>query len=308
MRDFRFSFNISGFGDRDAFIERCRAGERYGYDAMYAPDHLGAGAPFPLLVAAAEATSRMRVGTLVLNAEFWNAALLAREVATTDILTDGRLDLGLGAGHMKWEFDAAGVPWRPLGTRIDGLATMIADLERLFSTDFEDLPPGRAALHPVQRTGFNGSGPPLIIGGTGDRILRLAATHADVVGVAGLFQVKGAAPGKFRLTTAAEADERIKFARACAGDRADSIEWQVLVQRVVQTDDRHAAARELADEINMPVEDVLETPYLLIGTVSEMADQLLRSRERYGFSAIAVLGTHMEALAPVIERLHGRHG
>ena len=99
MRDFRFSFNIFGFESRDALLDRCRLGESAGYDTVFAADHLGAPAPFPLLVAVADAT-RLRVGTLVLNAPFWNAALLAREIATTDVLTDGRLDIGLGAGQM----------------------------------------------------------------------------------------------------------------------------------------------------------------------------------------------------------------
>jgi hypothetical protein len=107
MRAFRFSFNMFGLTTARAFAELCREGERLGYDSVLAADHLGLPAPFPLLVAAAQATERMRVGTLVLNAGFWNPALLAREIATADILTDGRLEIGLGSGHMKSEFDAA---------------------------------------------------------------------------------------------------------------------------------------------------------------------------------------------------------
>src|SRR3954454_18774200 len=103
MSDFRFSFNILDIGSREEFAETCRRGERYGYDTVFAADHLGTAAPFPTLVAAAAATERMRVGTLVLNAAFWNPALLAREVIGADVLTGGRLELGLGAGHMKWE-------------------------------------------------------------------------------------------------------------------------------------------------------------------------------------------------------------
>ncbi|MDH6278867.1 alkanesulfonate monooxygenase SsuD/methylene tetrahydromethanopterin reductase-like flavin-dependent oxidoreductase (luciferase family) [Prescottella agglutinans] len=104
MTGFRFSHNIFGITTPDAFALTCRRAERGGYDAVYAADHLGAASPFPLLVAAATATARLRVGTLVLNVGFWNPALLAREIATTDVLTDGRLEIGLGAGHMKWEF------------------------------------------------------------------------------------------------------------------------------------------------------------------------------------------------------------
>jgi hypothetical protein len=99
---FRFSYNIFGIGSGEDFAETCRRGERHGYDTVFAADHLGVASPFPALVAAAAATQRLRVGTLVLNAPFWNPTLLAREVSTTDVLTGGRLELGLGAGHMKW--------------------------------------------------------------------------------------------------------------------------------------------------------------------------------------------------------------
>ena len=150
MSAFRFSCNFFGVSSGDAFVDKCRRAEECGYDAVLAPDHLGAPAPFPLLVAAAAATERLRVGTLVLNVPFWNPALLAREVATTDILTGGRLEVGLGAGHMKWEFDEAGIGWKPFSTRADQLATTITELERYFTTDFESLPEG-AAPCPVQR-------------------------------------------------------------------------------------------------------------------------------------------------------------
>src|SRR3954451_1559903 len=135
MREFRFSFNIFGIRSRDAFVGTCRQAERYGYAVVSAADHLGIPAPFPLLVAAADATERLRVGTLVLNTPFWNPALLAREVASTDILTGGRLELGLGAGHMKWEFDAAGIPWTSFGSRARALEKTITELERFLSGD-----------------------------------------------------------------------------------------------------------------------------------------------------------------------------
>ena len=214
MGGFRFSFNLLGLDSRAALVETCRQGERYGYDTVFAADHLGMPAPFPALVAAAAATERLRVGTLVLNAAFWNPALLAREVATTDVLTDGRLELGLGAGHMKWEFDEAGIPWAPFGARAGRLEATIDELARLFAADGYEQQAGLReamglpALAPVQRRGFDGSGPPLLIGGTGERILRIAAERADIVGIAGTYQVKGrprersASPRRPRRTNA----------------------------------------------------------------------------------------------------------
>ena len=304
MRDFRFSFNIFGFDSRDALLDRCRLGESAGYDTVFAADHLGAPAPFPLLVAVAGATG-LRVGTLVLNAPFWNAALLAREIATTDVLTDGRLEIGLGAGHMKWEFDAAGIEWKPFGGRVEQLSEMVDGLRTSFTTDFDELPEGRTVPRPLQRRGFGGSGPPLIIGGTGDRVLRIAAAHADIVGVAGTFQIPGRPPGTFRLAKADEAAERIRFVRNHAGARAEDIEWHLLVQLVVETDDRRATATEIADRLGgtMSVDDVLGTPYVLVGTVDEMAEQLRSHRERYGFSYVTVHEPYLEVFAPVIRRL-----
>ena len=320
MRDFRFSFNFFGITTRQAFIDECREAEKYGYDTVFSADHLGIPAPFPLLVAAAEATQRLRIGTLVLNVPFWNPALLARDVATTDILTDGRLELGLGSGHMKWEFDAAGIGWLGAAARADKLREMIGELQRCFSTEFERLRGGRTSPKPVQRSGFGGFGPPLLVGGTSDAVLRIAAEQAQIVGVAGTYQVKGQPPGTFRLATAADVDERIKFARACAGSRAADIEWHLLVQAVIVTGDRRGAAKELvaqhretaeaaavADErAVLTVNEALETPYLLIGTADEIADQLQRSRARWGFSYVTVHEPYMRTFAPVIGRLRGR--
>ncbi len=317
MRDFRFSYNIFSITSREDFVAECRVAEEFGYDAMFAADHLGLPAPFPLLVAAAEATQRLRVGTLVLNVAFWNPALLAREVATTDILTDGRLELGLGSGHMKWEFDEAGIGWQGPTARAAALEQMIGELQRFFSTEFAQLRDGAAGPKPVQRTGFGGYGPPLLVGGTGDAVLQLAGQHAQIVGVAGVYQVKGQSPGTFRLASAVEVDERIAFARAHAAARADEIEWHLLVQGVVVTDDRRAAAEQLVTEqlerfeslgvtderAVLTVEDALESPFLLIGTLDEIADQLRRSRERWGYSYITVHQPYMRAFGPVISRL-----
>lgn len=320
MREFRFSFNITSVSSREALAAQCREAEDLGYDTVFAADHLGIPAPFPLLVAAAEATQRLRVGTLVLNAGFWNPALLAREVATTDILTGGRLELGLGSGHMKWEFDEAGISWQGPAARAAALEQMTGELQRYFSTDPVQQRPGRSAPKPVQRAGFGGYGPPLLIGGNSNRVLALAAAHAQIAGVTGAYQVRGQPPGVLRLASAAEADERVGFARACAAGRADDIEWHLLVQAVIVTDDRRAAAEEMAeqdrrhfgelgatDERAVPaVQETLDTPFLLIGTADEIAAQLRRSRDRWGFSYLTVHEPYMRAFAPVIERLRSQ--
>ncbi|GGI91049.1 LLM class F420-dependent oxidoreductase [Saccharopolyspora subtropica] len=309
MRDFRFSYTIVGVDS--SFAETCRRAEQHGYDAVLAADHLGLPAPFPALVAAANATERLRVGTLVLNTPFWNPALLAREIATADVLTGGRLEVGLGAGHMKWEYDEARIPWKPFGARAQRLRDTIDELTRLFAADgYEQQAALRDAfgipvLRPVQRRGFGGYGPPLLVGGTGDRILRIAAETADIVGIAGAYQIKGAPPGTMRIGTAEEADDRIRYVRDQAGDRADQLEWHVLTQLVVVTDDRRAAAEQAVARFGsaMSVDELLDTPFALIGSVDELADQVLRNRERYGFTHYTVHGPYMDTFAPVIRRV-----
>jgi probable F420-dependent oxidoreductase len=311
MRDFRFSCNVFRVGSRAEFVQYCQDAERFGYSTLFTADHLGSPAPFTPLVLAAQVTDRLRVGTMVLNVPFWNAHLLAREVATADVLTDGRFELGLGAGHMKWEFDAAGIAWPPLRERVGAVAATVDELERIFRRGGYperrtlETAGGRTPLAPVQRTGLNGTGPPLIIGGTGDRILALAARRANTVAVGGLIQAPGQPPGTFFLQSAAQADERVAYIRAQAGDRADDLELHALIQMVVVTPDRRAAAAQVAaeDDLNLTVDEVLETPFLLFGTVAEIAAQLEERRERFGFSYLTVHAPYMAALAPVIERL-----
>src|ERR1700761_7208672 len=130
---FRFSTNTFGLRSASDFVAYCRRVEELGYDTLFAADHLGSIAPFQMLVAAAAATSRLRLGTLVLNAAFWNPALLAREIISADILTEGRLEVGLGSGHMKWEFDEAKIAWEGFGARADRLAATVEEIRRIFA-------------------------------------------------------------------------------------------------------------------------------------------------------------------------------
>ena len=261
MGDFRFSCNVFAVRSRDHFVGYCQDAERYGYNTVFTTDHLGSPGPFPPLVLAAEATERIRVGVLVLNVPFWNAHLLAREVATVDVLTSGRVELGLGAGDMKWEFDAAGLPWAPHRERVAAVESALDELERLFSGPGHperregDEFYSRPVLRPVQRRGLNGSGPPVIIGGT--------------------------------------------------GDRAADPELNVLVQAVVVTPDRRAAAERLVADVglNLSPDEAPDTPFLLIGTVAEIAAQLRERRDRFGVSHITVHEPYMATLAPVIVQL-----
>jgi probable F420-dependent oxidoreductase len=309
-RRFRFSTNVFGLTSRAAFVGFAQRVETLGYDTLFAADHLGSYAPFQMVVAAAQATSRIRLGTLVLNVPFWNPALLAREIATADVLTDGRLEVGLGSGHMKWEFDAASIPWEGFGARAERLEQAIEEIGRIFTQGgYEqrraaDEHFGTKPLLPTQQAGFGGFGPPLIVAGTGERVLRVAGRHATIIGIAGAKQAPGKPPGTLRLCSATEADEVVRFARGQAGDRADDVEWNVLVQLVKVTGDRRAVAAELEKDSGdtLSAGEIMETPFLLFGTVDEIADQIARNRERYGFTYYTVHAPFAEEFAPVIER------
>ncbi|GAA0473829.1 LLM class F420-dependent oxidoreductase [Streptomyces sp. NPDC046215] len=290
-RPFRFAVNMLTPGSAAEWREKCRRAEALGYDVILVPDHLGMPAPFPSLVAAAEATERPRLGTFVLNAGFWNPALLAREVATTDQLTGGRLELGLGTGYVKEEHDTAGLPFGSPRERVDHLERTVTELDRLL-TDPDHAP--RPAQAPR---------PPLLLGGNGPRMLRLAARHADIAAFTGASTDE---QGVLRLLSPAVLEERMAVYHRFAADRETPAELNYLAQVVAVGADRRAKAREVASYAPALTEDeVLELPALLAGTVKDIADQIRGHRERFGFTYFTVLEPALEEFAPVMEELRG---
>ncbi|PAZ13561.1 F420-dependent oxidoreductase [Streptomyces sp. SA15] len=292
-RPFRFGASMIVPAPAEEWRAKCRRAEELGYDVILVPDHLGMVAPFPALVAAAEATERPRLGTFVLNAGFWNPALLAREVATTDALTGGRLELGLGTGYVQAEHDTAGLPYGSPGQRVDRLRRTIEELGRLLGSP-EHQP------QPVRKV-------PLMVGGNGDRMLRLTAEHADIAAFTGARPVPGDTAGKLLPITPEELDERVARYQDLAKGRAEPAELNLLIQLVAITDDPEAAVRPLLEHVpDLTVEQALELPLVLAGTLEEITAKVLAQRERYGFSYLTVLEPYMEAFAPVVAELRGR--
>ncbi|QKV76528.1 TIGR03621 family F420-dependent LLM class oxidoreductase [Amycolatopsis sp. Hca4] len=289
-KPFRFGVDFITPVPRRAWVDNCRKAEELGYDVIGVGDHLGMPAPFPALVLAAEHTERVRLKTFVLNTGFYNPVLLAREVTTTDQLTGGRLELGLGAGYVKAEFDAAGIPFPAARQRLDHLESTIKQLKKSYA-DPDHRP------RPVQP-----SGPPLLLGGRGNGLLTLAAEHADTIAFIG-----ATASHKMLLADAAELADRVGFAKAALGPRAAQVELNVFVHCVDVTGDRRAGLE--AVHRRMPErtpEQLAELPTVLVGTAPQLAEQLETHRERYGFSYFTVLEHNLEALAPVIGLLHGK--
>jgi probable F420-dependent oxidoreductase len=297
MRDFRFGVNYPR-GALETWLDHCRTAEQQGYDAVHAPDHLGSAAPFAMLAAAAAVTERLKLGTYVLNNGFWNPHLLAREASTVDLLSGGRLELGLGLGYVRTEFETAGIPWEPHAMRVDRLAASIETLTTLFADG------GQEPL-PVQRPR-----PPLMIGGHNERLLTLAAQTVDIVAFTGAVALKDGPPGALRLVAPGEVEARVDLVRKEAGDRLDDLEFASLIQYVEITADAERTAAGLVERfgdagLNTP-EKILANPFLKIGTAAELADEIVRDRHRFGFTYLVTHGHHRDALAEVIAAVRGR--
>lgn len=291
QRDFRFGFTLATNRCRQELVETCRRAEAYGFDVAVGVDHLGPNrtSPFLASMAAAYACERMRVGSYVLDVGFWHPWLLAREIATMMRLTDGRLEVGIGTGLIKSQFDESGFEWQPFQQRYERVRATIDKVEELLARE-ENVPP-----------------PPWLIGSGGERMVGLAAERANIASLGGRLQVAGQPPATLRLVTAEEADQRVRYFRSVAGDRDDEIERNAFILGVEVTDNRRQAAENAMEDFGpyLTMEQMLECPFLLMGTEEEIARQIIESRERYGFSYFSVQRPHMEVLGPIIKRVRG---
>lgn len=269
-KQFRFGVGLHKIRSADALAETARRLEGLGYDVLHVPDHLGAPAPFPTLAAAAAATTTIRLGTYVLNACFYKPALLTRDIADTDLLSGGRLEVGLGAGYVRAEFDAAELPFPTAARRIDYLEHVTTYV----ATHQPDVP--------------------ILIAGSGDRLLTVAARHAGIVGLTGA-----------RVAGADDAlAERVEFLRAAAGDRFAALELNLAIT-AVPTDGSGLPDLSLTRRFapTLSDEQLLAMPAVLSGSPREMADRLREYRRRYGLSYFTVQQGHAASFAEVIAAL-----
>ena len=266
-------------------------------------------APFPALAAAAAATTRLRVGTGVLNNDLRHPLLTAREAATLDVLSDGRLELGIGAGHMQSEYAQMGLAFDAGATRVERLAEAVVIVKRLLEGEAVSFAGRhyRVTAHTLHPRPIQRPRPPLFIGGNAPRLLAVAAREADIVGLTGIAFRRGGAQPDVSDFRAAAVDERVRLLRETAAGRFEQLELNALVQRVIVTDDRHKAAQELtARWPHLTADDLLASPYVLLGTVDQLVDNLRARRDRWGISYVMTHEPFMDALAPVVARLAGR--
>ena len=307
-RPFRFGFSLDGIDGPDQIAKRVRRAEDMGYSAVVMTDHFDdRHGPLVAMTAVALATTSLRVGTMVLANDYRHPAVLAKELASLDQVSGGRLEIGIGAGWMASDYEQAGIGFDRPGVRIKRLDEAVTVLEGCFGEalfDFEGDHYKIAGLDsqpkPVQKPR-----PPLLMAGGGHRMLALAARRADIVGVNPSLH-SGAIDEHAGPTATAEAtDNKLAVVRDAAGERFGSIELQTRVHLAVITDDAHALATAAAPVFGITAEQALASPHALVGTVDECVGRIEGWRERWGISYISFMGNSAEEMAPVVERLAG---
>jgi len=306
-RPFRFGIQGRSTGPRESWLEMVRRVEASGYSTFLAMDHVVRGLdPIASVMAAAMATTTLRVGTFVFDNDFRHPVILAKAVATIDLLSGGRFELGLGAGWLKEEYDQTGIPFERAGIRIEKMTEAIHLLRRLFteehplsySSTHYQITEVIAPPHPVQQPH-----PPFLIGGGSPRVLRIAAREANIVGITTRAQPGGE---KDNTDLTAEATARkIGWVREAAGDRFAAIELNAVMSDVVVTDRRASEAATLARKYGVSEAEILASPLVLVGSTDEMVERLQERRERFGFSYIVVQEPFLDSFAPVVARLAG---
>ena len=308
-RPFRFGIQASRAADARGWADDARRIEDFGYDTLTMPDHFTDQlAPVPALMAAADATERLRVGALVFDNDYKHPVVLAKELATMDVLSGGRVEIGIGAGWMASDYEASGISYDRPGVRIDRFEEGVAVIkgamaEGPFSfvgqhytiSDYDGQP------LPLQRPH-----PPILIGGGGRRVLSIAAREADIVGVNGTMTAGVVGPDALGTMTLDAVTERVGWVREAAGDRIDDIELNIRVFFVSITEDPDSVIEGVASMFGVDPAMVEQSPFALVGSINSVTEDLVRRREQLGFSYIIVGPDDVDSFAPVVAALTGR--
>jgi probable F420-dependent oxidoreductase len=307
-RKFRFGIQLSTAPTREAWVGLARKAEDLGYSTLFLPDHFGDQlAPVPAMMAAADATERLRVGCLVFDNDYKHPVVLAKEMATIDVLSGGRVEFGIGAGWMNTDYEQSGIPKDRAGVRVARMTEALAVFKGLWGdgpfsfegehyriTELDGTP------KPLQRPH-----PPILVGGGAPRVLGIAAREADIVGINPSLAAGAVTADAARETTSERVDEKVQWVRDAAGDRFDDLELNALIFFANITDDARALAEGIASAFSATPDEVLASPYVWMGTAGEIADKLRASRDRWGFSYFVLQGDAMEPMAPVVAELAG---
>jgi len=307
-RGFRFGVQVSKETTAKGWAELARRTEAAGYEVLTMPDHFTDQlAPVPALMAAASATTTLRVGALVFDNDYKHPVVLAKELATIDLLSDGRLDIGLGAGWMISDYEEAGIPYDSPKVRIDrfieGVAVIrgaMAEGSFSFSGDHYTITNYNGQPKPIQAR------PPLLIGGGGKRVLTYAAREADIIGINGTLTAGVVGPEALSTMTAESVDEKVAIVAAAGAHRINDIEMNIRTFFVKVTNDRAATVDGISSMFGVSKDMIDASPFALIGSVEECIEQLLERRERWGFSYTIVGAENIDECAPIVVALRGK--
>ena len=307
-RGFRFGVQVSKETSAKGWAELARRTEAAGYEVLTMPDHFTDQlAPIPALMAAASATTTLRVGALVFDNDYKHPVVLAKELATIDLLSDGRLDIGLGAGWMISDYEEAGMPYDSPKVRIDrfieGVAVIrgaMAEGSFSFSGDHYTIANYNGQPKPIQAR------PPLLIGGGGKRVLTYAAREADIIGINGTLTAGVVGPEALSTMTAESVDEKVAIVAAAGAHRINDIEMNIRTFFVKVTNDRAATVDGISSMFGVSKDMIDASPFALIGSVEECIEQLLERRERWGFSYTIVGAENIDECAPIVAALRGK--
>jgi probable F420-dependent oxidoreductase len=320
-KPFRFAIQGANATSGTEWKDLARRTEQLGYSTLHLADHyLGPGsiadahkqstqslAAIPAMATAAAVTETLRVGCRVFCVDYHLPAVLAKSVATLDLMTDGRVEVGLGAGWTEIEYEGMGVPFDSAGTRIRRLAEYTALIKAYFSGEEIDIDGEDVHVHgyrgtpaPVQQPR-----PPIMIGGGAQKVLTLAGAEADIVSLNFNNRAGVVGPDGVGASVASETDRKVGWVRDGAGDRFDSIELEIGAYFTAVTDDPMQSATMLGGLFGLSPEVMIDHPHALIGSIGEICERLEQRRERYGISYITVPDRHVDAFAPVVEALAG---
>jgi probable F420-dependent oxidoreductase len=308
-RGFRFGVQVSKETTAKDWAELARRSEAAGYDVLTMPDHFTDQlAPVPALMAAADATTTLRVGALVFDNDYKHPVILAKELATLDLLSDGRTEIGLGAGWMISDYEEAGIQYDSPKVRIDrfieGMAIIRGVMkdgpfsfagEHYTVTNYEGFP------KPVQAPC-----PPVLIGGGGKRVLSYAAREADIIGINGTLTAGVVGPEALATMTAEAVDEKVAIVAAAGAHRLNDIEMNIRTFFVKVTDDRAGMVDRISSMFQVPADMINNSPFALIGSVDSCIEQLLERREKWGFSYTIVGAENIDECAPIVAALRGK--
>jgi probable F420-dependent oxidoreductase len=314
-RPFRFGVMGESIRSGEELTGTARRAEALGYSTLLLRDHFVREpfgdqlAPMVALMAAAGATRTLRVGTQVLDNDYRHPVLLAKEAATLDLLSGGRLELGIGAGWLREEYERAGMAFDAPGTRVSRLEESLRLLKALLSgspvkfdgvhyqvSDLESFPRPARRPHPT-----------ILVGAGSRRMLGIAGREADIVGILPKALPNGTISDDLAERSPETVARKVDWVRQAAAQRGAEVELSMIVTLAIATDHRREAERIAARRGwgSVEVERLLRMPGLFLGTVAHIAEQMRERRERYGFSYYVVSDGDMEAFGPVVERLSG---